>query len=269
VLVVQGVFILTVIRRIQLGIKAARKREWPPRPDPNVETEVSDQSVGSSPSESSDDNQQLDRPESDTEKPGTEESDHDVVEFVKMSRRSFSPPEIEFLEPPKKTIKKLEPTPPLIPQPTQAFVEPTDEPSENLITAVEVLTLSSLRMQKVKQLPFLLRNLRTGFISRCRSLNIPTQRILEEIFVTVRYEHYSAAGEYSFETQMEHWVCPLCELHGAFLTREMLASHLSWDHDEVRSQWNEIDQIPVSTFLSPRSNSDFGAIYRRSGFSGW
>jgi hypothetical protein len=252
-----------------MGVKAARKREWPPRPDPDAESELSEHSVGDSPSESSessdDDHERVNRPESDAEKPGTEaeeeeeeeSSDHDV-EYVRTSRRSFSPPEIEFLESPPKMVKKPEPTPPpLTLRPTQGRVELLEEPSEELITAVEALTLSSVRMQKAKQLPFLLRNLRRGFISRCRSINIPTQYTSEGISVTVRYEHSSAAGEHAFETRMEHWVCPLCELHGAFQTREMLASHLDWDHDEIFSQWNDVDDTPVSIFQFLLSDSDF------------
>jgi hypothetical protein len=261
-----------------MGVKAARKREWPPRPNPDAESELSEHSVGNTSSESSessdDDSQRTDRPESDAEKPGTDEeeeedSSSDVVEFVHSSRRSFSPPEIEFLESPPKTVKILAPIPPPALQPTKARVEPSAEPSEELIMAIEALTLSSMRMQKAKQLPFLLRNLRRGFISRCRSLNIPTQPTPEAISVTVRYEYSSAAREHAFETQMKHWLCPCCELHGAFQTREMLASHLDWDHGGILSQWNEVDGAAVGVICLFAAILTSGPIYRGSGCSGW
>jgi len=247
-----------------MGVKAARKREWPPRPDPDAGPESSGGSVESSTSESSDnDDQPADRPESDPEESGTDggeeekenDIDHDVVEIVQTSRRSFSPPEIEFLASPQRMVKMLAPTPPPTLQPTQSRAEPSVEPSEELIMAVEALTLSSIRMQRTKQLPFLLRNLRRGFIARCLSLNVPARRTVEGIYVTVRYEYSSAAGEHAFETRMDHWVCPCCELHGAFQTREMLASHLDWDHDEILTQWIEVDDKMVN--LSPSFRSDF------------
>jgi hypothetical protein len=228
---------------VQMGVKAARKREWPPRPLQGPDSDSSENSVVSTPSESEssdDDYQQADRLESDV---GEDDSDHDVVEFVRTSRRSFSPPEIEFLASPK-ILKTPSPSPPRALQ--QDYAEPSKEPSEELTTAVEALTLSSVRMQRANRLPFLLRNLRRGFISRCRSLDIPTQRTSEGILVTVRYEYSFGVGEHAFETRMEHWVCPCCELHGAFQTREMLASHLDWDHNEVHSQWNEVDDGRVS-----------------------
>ena len=245
-----------------MGVKAARKREWPPRPDSHNESELSDHSMGNPSPESSelsdDDFQGADQSESEAEQSVTadeeEEDDaHDVVKFVHPSRRSFSPPEIEFLELPPRTAKVPAPSPPPAPEPIRVRVEPSAEPSEELMVAIEALTLSSVCMQKARQLPFLLRNLRVGFISRCHSLNIPTQPSSEGISVTVRYEYSSAAGEHAFETQMEHWVCPCCELHGTFHTREMLASHLDWDHDTILSQWNEVDCTAVGIFLSFRT----------------
>src|ERR1700683_3453206 len=57
---------------------------------------------------------------------------------------------------------------------SEAVDRPTS-PSNDLIAALEVLTLPSLRMQKTGQLPFLLRNLRRGFAGRCHQLGIPTK----------------------------------------------------------------------------------------------
>ena len=259
-----------------MGVKAARKREWPPIPDAETEpeeSESSDDDVRNTPSESSDsDSQRVDRSKSDAEMSdtGQEEegetdgSDHNVVEIVQTSRRSFSPPEIEFLEHLPGKVKTLTPTaPPQALQPTQV-VEPSVEPSEEMIAAIAYLTKTSVKTYKTRRRPFLLRNLRRGFMSRCRSLNIPTQRTSDKIAVAVRYEYSSAAGAHAFGTQMEHWVCPCCELLGVFQTREMLASHLDWDHSEIVSQWNEED-MPVRTFPPLHGNVTSGTIYRGNG----
>ncbi|KAI0371307.1 hypothetical protein BV20DRAFT_942137 [Pilatotrama ljubarskyi] len=40
---------------------------------------------------------------------------------------------------------------------------------------------------------------------------------------------------------MTHWCCPLCQLHGPFKTRAMLAYHLRRDHADVKVSWAELD----------------------------
>ena len=153
-----------------------------------------------------------------------------------MHRRSFSPPQL--------------PSPPRVASPparvpftgTTAASQPehTSAPSEELMLALEKLTLSSLRMQKTGQLPFLLRNLRRGFQNRCRLLGVPTGKISEEVVsVSVLYKYVvrSTRQEHVYTARMTAWLCPLCELHGQFETKRMLEKHLDWDHHQVAVTW--------------------------------
>lgn len=110
----------------------------------------------------------------------------------------------------------------------------------------------------------MIRNLRRGFLQRCLALGIPTDLGLELVSVIVRYEGSLHTGEHTFETQMEEWVCPLCELHGTFRTREMLASHLNWDHEEVQAHWEQIQNVSKITPTLENSSDH----YRRPGFFG-
>ncbi|RDB30322.1 hypothetical protein Hypma_007240 [Hypsizygus marmoreus] len=222
----------TLPRMVQMGVKAARKREWP---QPTADSPETSDDSEESPTE---DEAEIDELESDDDKPETDDSD--IQEIPPIRGQSYSPPEIIFLDPPPRTVKMLAESPP--PEVLRLVQQTLVEPSEELINAIETLSLSSVRMQKTKQLPFLLRNLRTGFESRCRSLDIPTESISEELVpVTVRYIYSSDDdNQHVFETQTQHWICPLCELHGVFQTREMLASHLSWDHDEVDVHWEHM-----------------------------
>ena len=49
-----------------------------------------------------------------------------------------------------------------------------------------------------------------------------------------------------FKIDILKWLCLLCELHGTFRTREMLACHLQWDHAKVISEWGQMDGTEVS-----------------------
>jgi len=151
---------------------------------------------------------------------------------------------IKELPPPSPVLHEL-PLPSPIPDTRQPSLPPPSAPPVELIAAVEPLTLSSVRMQKLKLLPFLLRNLRKGFRHRCQVLEIPTEPRAGDISVTVRYEHSSDSGEHVFETRVDKWLCPLCELHGTFGTRAMLASHLEWDHAEAEFHWLETQDVRI------------------------
>ena len=111
-------------------------------------------------------------------------------------------------------------------------------PPESLIVAIEALSLSCVRMQKARQLPFLRKNLRCGFERRCLSLGVPTtsDKTARPPSICVRYEH---VVDLSYETWISAWLCPLCELHGEMKTREMLSSHLQWDHPEAYVEWEK------------------------------
>ena len=189
-----------------------------------------------------------------------EDEEDELVEDVFVPKRSPSPPEIIFLNSPPRMIKELPPPSPVLAElplpPNLTFdtqkpsLQAPSVPSDELINAVEPLTLSSVRMQKLKLLPFLLRNLRKGFRHRCRVRGIPTEPRAGNIAVAVRYEHTSDSGEHVFETKMEKWLCPLCELHGTFGTKEMLASHLGWDHAEAEFHWMETQDVRIFVHFS-------------------
>lgn len=180
------------------------------------------------------DDDDSDGKDSSTEIPETDEdSDNDIVE-VFVPRRSHTPPEITYLASPPKLIKNLD----------------ASAPSDELIAAIEAMSLTSIHMRKAKRLPFLRRNLRQGFYQRCQSLGIPCSA-QPPVPVNVRYEHRTTPDiiDNFFVTRMETFVCPLCELHGMFNTREMLASHLTWDHSEVKVRWDQLGVAAVSVCM--------------------
>ena len=153
--------------------------------------------------------------------------------------RARTPPKIMILDsPPRITIPLPQIDLDLVNAPT-----PSTEPPDGLITALESLTLSTLRMQKTHQLPFLPRNLRTGFLSRCRVLGVPIYSDNRKLSLCVRYDYVAGL---TYKTDISQWLCPLCELHGTFRTREMLDCHLRWDHAEVFSEWGQMDDTEVS-----------------------
>lgn len=131
-------------------------------------------------------------------------------------------------------------------------VRPPSPPTENLVAAIKLLTLAPFIMQKRKQLPFLRRQVQLGFISRCKSLGVPTAKVASPVSLLVRYEY---PGETSYETTVNSWLCPLCEIHDTFNTREMLACHLKWDHAEVFVEWDK-SSARVSIQLSQRTNNE-------------
>jgi hypothetical protein len=167
-----------------------------------------------------------------SEKPETDEGTDDGVVDVFHPRHALSPPKITYLVSPPKLIKNLD----------------ASAPSNDLIQAIGAMSLSSLHMQKARRLPFLCRNLRRGFFQRCRSLGIPCDPRSQAVPVNVRYEHRTTPDiiDNFFVTRMEALVCPLCQLHGTFNTREMLASHLTWDHTEVKARWEQVGAAAVS-----------------------
>ena len=124
------------------------------------------------------------------------------------------------------------------------------EPSDELIIALESISLPSLQMQKARQLPFRLQQLRRGFEHRCRLVGVPTDAEHGKpisVSVVYKYEIKNEEGTppvaHEYQTQTDAWVCPLCELHGSLKTREMLAKHLEWDHFEVSCSWEEVGRV--------------------------
>ncbi|KZP25712.1 hypothetical protein FIBSPDRAFT_929145 [Athelia psychrophila] len=114
-------------------------------------------------------------------------------------------------------------------------------PSSSLIQKLEAFTLPTRRMQETKSLPFLIRNLRVGFINRCRSIGVSTGPVDDNISLRIVFRVEKDRGladlEYSDEykqTQSNTFACPLCNLHGKRLTWATLRHHLEWDHREFK-----------------------------------
>jgi hypothetical protein len=172
--------------------------------------------------------------DSDAERSSTADDDGDIV----MADASEAPPTFRAPE-----IILLD-----VPPATTAPVIPSKVPSDQLVAAVEALTLSSIRMQKTSQLPFLLRNLRHGFLLRCRRLQVPVYNDGRDVSFSV---HYSYLDDAVYQVDgLSAWLCPLCNLLGTLKTREMLDCHLRWDHLEVYFEWQDIDETPVRDIVS-------------------
>ena len=131
-----------------------------------------------------------------------------------------------------------------------------DGPSEELMTALEALTLSSLQMQMARKLPFLLRNLRRGFENRCRLLRVPVDTAEHApVFLDVLYKHDVTDEEglshsHNYLVRKQVWCCPMCEILGVFKTREMLAKHIEWDHPEVTTNWEQVNEVGHPTYVA-------------------
>jgi len=131
----------------------------------------------------------------------------------------------------------------------QVKAEPEDnlpvgglDPPEELVNAVEALTIIPIRMQATRQLPFLRRNLRQGFISRCANVLIPIHSDQKHVSLEVTYEYVDGVV---FQAKIEDWLCPLCNLFGKFTTQATLYCHLKWDHKEIYSDWKKIEESDV------------------------
>ena len=147
----------------------------------------------------------------------------------------------------------------------QVKTEPEDssvgdiDPPEELLNAVEALIINPIRMQATRQLPFLRRNLRQGFIARCADVLIPIHPNQKRISLAVTYEH---VDNIVFRAEIEDWLCPLCGLFGKFTTQATLCCHLKWDHQEIFSNWEkseETDVCAVDVFLSVFSTLCLGS----------
>jgi len=124
---------------------------------------------------------------------------------------------------------------------------PPEMPSDALIEALEDISLVTIRLASLHRLPFMLRNLREGFLSRCKSLGIDTSRSFPPPKpITVVYNCAARTAEdrspeqQVTRTTMRDWKCPFCELHGTFLSRQILSAHLRWDHSDVSFVWDMV-----------------------------
>jgi hypothetical protein len=192
--------------------------------------------------------------DSDAERLSTADDDGDIVMAdVSEAPPTFRAPEIILLD---------------VPPASTAPAVSSKVPSDQLVAAVEALTLSSIRMQKTSQLPFLLRNLRHGFLLRCRRLQVPVYSDGRDLSFSVHYNHLDD-GVYQVDG-LSAWHCPLCDLLGTIKTREMLNCHLRWDHPEVFFEWEDIYRTSVRDVVSEgasREESHFPSRRRKFGDS--
>ncbi|KAJ7680247.1 hypothetical protein DFH06DRAFT_1315050 [Mycena polygramma] len=214
---------------IFFGRKAARKvEEQTPPPDDDSTSDSSE-----SDSDSDDDWESVSESDRDSEldKPDLEEDlSDDNIEIVDM--RPFKPPVIELLDD----------TPPPSPVQTPRFLKP----SEEIITAIEDLALSTECLQELRGLPFLKRNVRRGFFNYCRARGIPTDSDDRSISISVVFK-LANTELFPHEASVSWFECPLCRLHRPFQTKDMLQTHLDLDHAEVETTWDEIDRVTGST----------------------
>lgn len=175
--------------------------------------------------------------DSDSESVLTDPKDDSDIEMDELDT-SDDGPEIILLDAPQRHS--------LGPEAGSVILEPPIE----LVQAVKKLSLPIIRMQKARQLPFLLRNIKRGFHSRCSMLQVPIFTDSRESRLSVRYE--DVAGE-MYHVHILAWSCPLCTLLRNIKTREMLDCHLRWDHAEVFCEWQLGVQTEVSNNLEIRN----------------
>ena len=106
----------------------------------------------------------------------------------------------------------------------------------DLVSTIEKLTHSSARLHLTKRLPFLVRNIRRGFLQRCKALGISSDRRTEDVAFHVHYEH-TGVNDVVYDVTLHQWDCPLCTLHPSFPNQQMLQKHLAWDHEEFPFEW--------------------------------
>ncbi|KAF8906729.1 hypothetical protein CPB84DRAFT_1844201 [Gymnopilus junonius] len=213
---------------IQHVVKAARKYRSI-ESSPESDSDASDTSTSLSSSGKS--TAQVDELDSDQYDSEPRHRANEDIEMDDLIPRSKPSERLVFNTPPPITV-------PLPTSPARVHDTFDSEPSTALLSAVQALTLPTIRMQTTKQLPFLLRNLRKGFYSRCRKFCLPIYHDGRDIVLQVHYEY---AGGITYKAEVSKWQCPLCNLFGTFPTREMLNFHLQMDHLEVYYDWQELN----------------------------
>ncbi|KAG2003477.1 hypothetical protein CC2G_004078 [Coprinopsis cinerea AmutBmut pab1-1] len=232
-------------------VRAARKTSVSLTPDPSSSEESASEDDASQHTDTS-----IGLPSSDSELESSSESESDEEDneaasgfkrepTVKqedgdtaMDGPWHGPAELIILDtPPKITIP--------LPQIDTALEEETRHKSSQcpklVWRALEHLLLPTNRMQETRQLPFLLRNLRKGFLGRCSELGIPVgsrKGKHKSLTVYLKYEVEGGGSGSVYETSMEGWRCPLCSLHGTFALKRPLDFHLRSDHEEISVKWD-------------------------------
>ncbi|KAK0496365.1 hypothetical protein EDD18DRAFT_1166089 [Armillaria luteobubalina] len=123
-------------------------------------------------------------------------------------------------------------------------------PEPELLEALKALYFTTLRMLDTSRLPFLRRSLRRGFRNHCRLRGYGLQRPSSKPHITLVYDCPSA--ERTCTTHIRDWLCPVCELHGAFDNQEQLSCHLEWDHPELEFRWEREFSLSSVQPVGPR-----------------
>ncbi|CAL1708760.1 unnamed protein product [Somion occarium] len=129
----------------------------------------------------------------------------------------------------------------------------TGDDIAHLLSALSNLNIGARRLREHSRLPFLRRNLRHGFLAKCRMAGVqvaPKNPPAHAVDITYRYLHdddesgsdggSSSSSVDVYEerrTSMLTWLCPLCDMHGEFPRREVLKFHLDHDHAGVNVDW--------------------------------
>ncbi|TFK28537.1 hypothetical protein FA15DRAFT_42618 [Coprinopsis marcescibilis] len=209
---------------VHFAQKAARKQDVRTSLFTDSDEESSDDESDSSSSSAVIDSEEEDDDEPDDDdsvKIKEEEDDLGIGEL-----RPFGPAEmVDLYSPPKITI----PLP-------QIVVKP-EGPSPPLLKAIECISLISTELHRTNQLPFLVRNVRRGFLLRCRDSGVSVKAKGKGRSSGFRAKYRLDKRDDSFAAMVEGWRCPLCSLHGVFPSKTVLERHLQWDHVEVRFEW--------------------------------
>jgi len=116
----------------------------------------------------------------------------------------------------------------------EALPQSTSTVPPRLFTALEHHTGKITYLHQTRRLPFLLRNVRRGFLLRCKDAGISLNDDLNRVMLGVRYDHVDGIF---YETSLHQWTCPICSIHGPFPNLAVLQKHLEWDHKELFTEW--------------------------------
>ena len=121
-----------------------------------------------------------------------------------------------------------------------------------MLAAFGTLSLSTVAAAKKGCLPFLRRNVRTSFLRRCQMMGLAVNSdspqaqsliILYKIPIDVSENEWDdEVTEYAVhkvKLALDQLVCPLCDVLGRLITREVLEAHLKWDHRDVERSWRK------------------------------
>jgi hypothetical protein len=123
---------------------------------------------------------------------------------------------------------------------------------KTMIAAFGALSLSTAATSKKRRLPFLPRIVRTSFLRRCKMTGVAVDPVSSQgQLLTILYKFPLDVSDDEWDNEvteylvhevklaMDQLVCPLCDILGYFVTKEMLEAHLEWDHLEAEASWRK------------------------------